>query len=136
MADADGDLRVGESPVPLPWGDAAVRSSTAGRIMLVEVDGELDAPAVRNWSELLDSAIMEGATGVVVDLRGCRAIDVGCLSVLVAASGKLKARGDGGIKLVTTPGSPLERRVQASGAKRLDGWASAGDALRSLRDSP
>jgi len=104
--------------------------------MLVEVDGELDAPAVRNWSELLDSAIMEGATGVVVDLRGCRAIDVGCLSVLVAASGKLKERGDGGIKLVTTPGSPLERRVQASGAKRLDGWASAGDALRSLRNSP
>jgi anti-anti-sigma regulatory factor len=104
--------------------------------MLVEVEGELDAPAVRHWRELLNSAITEGAMGVAIDLRGCRAIDVGCLSVVVAASAKLKERGDSGIKLVTTPGSPLERRVQATAAKRLDGHSSVGEALRSLRDSP
>jgi anti-anti-sigma regulatory factor len=55
--------------------------------MLVEVEGELNDAAVRHWRELLNSAITEGATGVVVDLRGCRAVDIGCLSVLVAASG-------------------------------------------------
>ena len=104
--------------------------------MLVDVEGELQAPDVTRWRDLLNSAITGATRGVAVDLRGCRAIDIGCISVLVAASGKLKGRGDGGIKLVTTPGSPLERRVQASGAKRLDGWASAGDALRSPRNSP
>jgi anti-anti-sigma regulatory factor len=132
---ADGDRLLGDSPVPHPWGDASVRSSTAGRLRLVEVEGELNVPAVTHWRELLNSAITEGVTGVVVDLRGCRAIDVGCLSVLVAASGRLKERGDAGIRVVTTPGSPLARRVQATAAKRLDGYASAGEALRSLRDS-
>ena len=84
---------------------------------------------------MLNSAITTGATGVTVDLRGCRVIDIGCLSVLVAASGKLEERGDGGINLVTTPGSPLERRVRVSAAKGLDGYSSAGAALRSLRDA-
>ena len=133
---ADGDRPLGDSSVPHPWGDASVRSSTAGRLTLIEVEGNLDAPAVRQWRELLNSAITEGAKGVVVDLRGCRAVDIGCLSVLVAASGKLRERGDAGVNLVTAPGSPLRRRVQTSAAKRLDGYSSAGEALRSLRDSP
>ena len=100
---ADGDRLLGDSPVPHPWGDASVRSSTAGRLRLVEVEGELNAPAVTHWRELLNSAITEGVTGVVVDLRGCRAIDVGCLSVLVAASGRLKERGDAGIRARDDP---------------------------------
>ena len=103
--------------------------------MLLDVEGDLNAPALRRWRELLNSAITGGATGVTVDLRGCRVIDIGCLSVLVAASGKLEERGDGGINLVTTPGSPLERRVRVSAAKRLDGYSTAGEALRSLRDA-
>ena len=80
-------------------------------VMLLDVEGDLDAPAVSRWSKLVDRAITDGASGITVDLRGCRRIDLGCLSVLVVASGKLKRRGDGGINLVTTPGSPLERRV-------------------------
>jgi anti-anti-sigma regulatory factor len=107
----------------------------AGGLMLVDVEGELDAPALRRWRELLNSAITGGATGVAVDLRGCSEIDIGCLSVLVAASSKLKGRGDRGINLVTSPGSPLERRVRATAAKRLPGYSSAGEALRSLRDA-
>ena len=132
----DGDLPSGDSAVSEPWGGASVRLSMAGGVMLVEVEGELEASVVRRWRELLNSAITGGATGVAIDLRGCRAIDTGCLSVLVAASGKLEERGDAGIHLVTTPGSPLARRVQATGAKRLDGYSSAGEALRSLRDPP
>ena len=132
---ANNELRFGGSAASDSWGDTLVRSSTAGAVMLVDVEGELDAPAVRPWRELLNSAITGGATGVAIDLRGCRAIDIGCLSVLVAASGKLKERGDRGINLVTTPGSPLERRVQATAAKRLPGYSSAGEALRSLRDA-
>jgi anti-anti-sigma regulatory factor len=132
---ADSELRFGGSAASDSWGDTLVGLSTAAGVMLVDVEGELDAPAIRPWRELLNSAIAGGATGVAVDLRGCRAIDIGCLSVLVAASGKLKERGDVGINLVTTPGSQLERRVQATAAKRLPGYSSAGEALRSLRDA-
>jgi anti-anti-sigma regulatory factor len=130
---ADGNLSMADSAAPGPWGGASVMLSAAGGVMLVGVEGELNAPALRSWRELLNSAITGGATGVAVDLRGCRAIDIGCLSVLVAASRKLKERGDAGIHLVTTHGSPLERSVQATAAKRLDGYSSAGEALRSLR---
>ncbi len=132
---ADSKFLVVDSAAPPPWGGASVRLTSAGGLMLVDVEGELNAPAVRGWRELLNSAITTGATGVTVDLRGCRVIDIGCLSVLVAASGKLEERGDGGINLVTTPGSPLERRVRVSAAKGLDGYSSAGAALRSLRDA-
>ncbi len=102
-------------------------------VMLLDVEGDLDAPTVSRWSELVNLAITDGATGITVDLRGCRTIDLGCLSVLVAASGKLKGRGDGGINLVTTPGSSLERRVGATAAKGLPAYSSAGEALRSFR---
>lgn len=132
----DSELPMGGFAASDRWGDASVGLSTAGGVMLVDVEGELDAPDVRNWRELLNVAITGGTTGVAVDLRGCRAIDIGCLSVLVAASGKLRGRGDGGINLVTTPGSSVERRVQATAAKRLPGYSSAGEALRSLRDAP
>ena len=103
--------------------------------MLLDVEGDLDAPNVSRWSKLVNFAITDGATGITVDLRGCPAIDIGCLSVLVAASGKLKGRGDG-INLVTTPGSPLERRVGATAAQGLPAYDSAGEALRSFRDVP
>jgi len=115
------------------WGGASVRSSSAGGLMLVEVEGELNAPALRHWRELLNSAITGGAKGVTVDLRGCRVIDFGCLSLLVAASGKLKGRGDRGINVVIAPGSPLDRRVRATAAQGLARYSSAGEALRSLR---
>src|SRR5919201_1883455 len=124
MGDPDRIHSGSEQPLvnsagPRPWGGAVVRVTTAGGVTLVDVEGELDAPAVRRWTELLNSALTEGAMGVTVDLRGCRALDVGCLSLLATASGKLKERGDRGINLVTTPGSPLERTVRATAAKRL-----------------
>jgi anti-anti-sigma regulatory factor len=104
-------------------------------LMLLDVEGDLDAPTVSRWSELVNLAIADGATGITVDLRGCRTIDLGCLSVLVAASGKLEGRGDGGINLVTTPGSPLQRRIGMTAAKGLPAYSSAREALRSFCDA-
>lgn len=118
-----------------PWGGASVWSFKAGAVMLVDVEGELDAPALTSWWDLLNSAITGGATGITVDLRGCRVIDIGCISVLVAASGRLTRRGDGGINLVTIPGSSMERRLRPSATKGLPGYSSAGEALRSLREA-
>jgi anti-anti-sigma regulatory factor len=105
-------------------------------LMLLGVEGELDASAMTRWSRLLNGAITEGASGIAVDLRGCPAIDIDCLSVMVEASGKLRARGDGGINLVTIPGSLIEGRIGATAAKELPAYSSAGEALRSLRDLP
>ena len=104
-------------------------------LILVDVEGDLDASALSRWSQLLNGAITEGARGIAIDLRGCRAIDLSCLSVLVAGSSQLRARGDGGISLVIAPGSLVERRVRATRAKRLPAYSSAAEALLSLRDA-
>ena len=130
---ADSDVASVDSGARHPWGGASVGSSTAGGLMLVDVKGELDAPALRRWRGFVDSAISGGVTGVAVDLRGCGGIEYGCLCVLVTGSATLKARGGAGINLVTIPGSPLERSVFATAAKRLPTHASARQALQSLR---
>jgi hypothetical protein len=102
---------------------------------LVEVEGELEPVAVTRWSGLFESAIKEGATGIAVDLRGCHAVDPLCLSVMVAASEILKARGGGGVKLVTYPGSRLGRRLRTHAAEGLPSYASATGALQSFGEA-
>ena len=114
----------------------AHKATTHDGLMLVDVKGELDAPDLRSWRGLLRSATTEDVTGIAVDLRGCPAIDFDCLSAMVAASVHLKSRGDRGVNVVTTPGSPLERRVQAAVALELPAYSSAAEALHSLRDAP
>ncbi len=104
-------------------------------LMLVDVEGDLEAPAVKRWTGLLSSATRDGTTGIAVDLRGCGAVDSACLSVLLAVSATLKARGGGGIKLVTTPGSLFGRKVEAVFPKELPAYSSASEALLSLRDA-
>jgi anti-anti-sigma regulatory factor len=105
-------------------------------LTLVDVEGELEAAVVTGWSGLLNGAVKEGATGIAVDLRDCRAVDPICLSVLLATSAILKARGGGGVKLVTCPGSPLAGRLRALAAEELPAYSSAAGALVSLREAP
>jgi anti-anti-sigma regulatory factor len=103
--------------------------------MLVDVEGELDAPALQTWGGLLRSAVREDVTGIAVDLRACPAIDVDCLAEIVAASVELKARGDSGANVVTIPESRIEHAIQAAVALKLHTCSSAAEALRSLRDA-
>jgi ABC-type transporter Mla MlaB component len=113
-----------------------VTTETPGQgLVLVDVEGELEASAVDRWSELLDFATRKGATGIAVDLRGCRAVDSACLAVLLAVSAGLKVRGGGGIKLVTSPGSLLGLKLGAVFATELPAYATAAEALLSLRDT-
>jgi anti-anti-sigma regulatory factor len=100
---------------------------------LVEVEGDLETPAARRWTGLLQGAVNNGTTGIAVDLRACRAVDSLCLSALVATSAILKARGGGGVKLVTIPQSPLGRRLRTAG--KLPSYDSAVGALMSLDDA-
>jgi hypothetical protein len=112
-----------------------VATSPEHGIRLVDVEGELEASAVTRWSELFNGAIGGGATGIAVDLRDCRSVAPICLSVLVGVSDVLKARGGGGVKLVTYPGSPLGRWLGARAPEALPTYASASGALRSLGDA-
>lgn len=124
------------TPVVLNLSNAeAHQATTTDGLMLLDVNGVLDVPDLRSWDQLLDSAVAKSATGIVVDLRGCRGIDLGCLWALVVAAARLKARGGGGINLVTASGSPLERMVQAMAASRLPAYSSAAEALRSFRSA-
>jgi anti-anti-sigma regulatory factor len=103
-------------------------------LMLVDVEGDLEASSVARWTVLLNSATKEGATGIAVDLRACRTLDSACLSVLRGVSSKLKAGGGGGIKLVTTPESTLGRMVEADFPIELPAYSSASEALLSLHN--
>jgi anti-sigma B factor antagonist len=116
-------------------GQAALRLTTATPrpgVALVEVEGDLEEHSLERWSRLLDSAVEDGATGIAIDLRGCRKVDSACLSLLLSASAKLKARGGGGINLVTNRGSLLEREVGTAFPVGLPAFRSAADALLSL----
>jgi hypothetical protein len=104
-------------------------------IRLLDVEGELEAAALTRLSELFNGAVGGGATGIAVDLRDCRMIAPICVSVLVAVSDVLKARGGGGVKLVTNPGSPLGRWLRARAPEALPTYTSASDAVRSLGDA-
>jgi anti-anti-sigma regulatory factor len=121
---------------PQPPAALCFATTTPGPgLILVDVEGDLEVPAVARWTVLLNSATRDGATGIAVDLRGCRTADPACLSVLLATSARLKARGGGGIKLVTTPGSALGRKVEAVFPMELPAYSSAAEALLSLRDA-
>jgi hypothetical protein len=70
--------------------------------------------------------------GIAVDLRGCPGIDPVCLTVLLMASTRLKALGRRGVRLVTFPGSALDRRLGM--IEDLPAHDSAAEALASLGD--
>ena len=104
-------------------------------LKLLEVEGELEDAAVTRWSGVLRAGLKDGTTGIVVDLRGCPAVGPICLSALLATASTLRARGGGGVKLVTYPDSTLDRKLQADGTTELPAHRSATRALVSLRDS-
>jgi hypothetical protein len=84
-------------------------------VALVEVNGPLLDGGIGRWTALLKGVISEGAEGVVVDLRGCRAMDPACHLALLQSSSKMKAETDGGVRLVAYPGSPLDDEFGGKG---------------------
>ena len=111
----------------------AHRATTPDGLVLVDVQGELAPRDVHSWSQLLKSAITEGATGIAIDLRACRAVDFGCLTVMAAASVHLRSSGRRGISLVTTPRWPADQVALATFAEELPSCSTAAEALHSLR---
>jgi anti-anti-sigma regulatory factor len=102
-------------------------------LRLVDVEGELRDAEVTSWSALLNGALADDTRGIAVDLRGCPRVGRICLSALLAASSTLRARGDGGVRLVTYPGSPLHHRFKR--LVELPGYDSATEALLSFSDA-
>jgi anti-anti-sigma regulatory factor len=99
-------------------------------LRLVDVEGELVDADVASLSALLNRALGDHAKGIAIDLRGCPDVGRVCLSALLAASSTLRARGDGGVRLVTFPGTQLHHTVTA--LEELPGYCSASEALLSF----
>ncbi len=123
-----------------PWGSASVCSRTAGGVMLVEVEGELDAPALRNWRELLDVAVTGGA-----DRSHCRP------SRLPGHRYRLPFHTGGGLRQTertrrrgyqpgddprVAHGTPGRGVCRQGAARVLLRWGSAALAPRSCVDPP
>jgi anti-anti-sigma regulatory factor len=100
-------------------------------IRLVDVEGELQDVAAVRWGALLRGVIDEHPRGIVVDLRGCPWVDPMCLDEMLTASSTLRGSGGGGVKLVTYPGSRLDRRLRPL-VVDLPAYASATEALLSF----
>jgi anti-anti-sigma factor len=112
-----------------------VATESQESVRLVDVEGELEAGAAARWSDLFQGAIEDGAMGIAVDLRACRTLDPVCVSVLLATSTALRARGGAGVRLVTNPDSPLGRRLEVLTAEDLPAYPSASEALLSLSEA-
>jgi hypothetical protein len=112
-----------------------VATESQENVRLVDVEGELEAGAAPRWSNLFHGAVEDGATGIAVDLRACRTVAPVCLSVLLATSAALIARGGAGVKLVTNADSPLGRRLEALAGNDLPTYPSASEALLSLSEA-
>jgi anti-anti-sigma regulatory factor len=108
--------------------------NAADGLRLVDVEGRLEDEDVGRLSTLLNRALSDHTTGIAVDLRGCPDVGQICLSALLAASSTLRSRGDGGVKLVTFPGTWLHRTVTA--LPELPGYSSASEALLSFGTAP
>jgi anti-anti-sigma regulatory factor len=109
-----------------------VAATPGGRLMLVDVEGELDAGAASRWGDLLNRTITDGATGIAVDLRSCPVIDPSCLAVLHQAAVALKESGGPGISLIATPSSLPARAMGGAASQELPTYSTAREALRSL----
>jgi anti-anti-sigma regulatory factor len=102
-------------------------------LRLMDVEGELRDAEVTSWSAALNDALADSTRGIAVDLRGCPRVGRICLSALLAASSTLRARGDGGVRIVTYPGSAIHHRFKR--LVELPGFASATEALLSFGDA-
>jgi anti-anti-sigma regulatory factor len=99
-------------------------------LRLIDVEGELGWADIQRWRRLVRDVVDDGATGLAVDLRGCRAIDSHCVSILEVAAETLTARG-GGVSVVVFPGSGVARRLGLF-ASTLPTFDTASAALFSL----
>ncbi len=95
----------------------------------VEVEGEIDLSTAPQFQrELLASA--QGATTLLVDLRGVTFIDSTGVGVLFRTAKKLT--GDGGAMQVVCPAGPVRRVLGVSGFENLvpvhDSLEAAGGA--------
>jgi anti-anti-sigma regulatory factor len=100
---------------------------------LVEVEGMLGDRAVVRWAAVLKGTLYDDARRVVLDLRGCNAIEPHCLTVLLSLAAALRASG-GSLTAVTVSGSPMERFLQVH-AGELPKYASVHQALTSWQEA-
>lgn len=104
----------------------------ADHVMLVEVEGELHGPVSDRWFALLRGVVGRRAEAMVIDLRGCRAIDGDCLDALLASATTMKARGGAGAALVMLPGSTLADAIRQVTGEEVSIHTSVDAALVAL----
>jgi hypothetical protein len=102
--------------------------------VLIEVEGELGSDNAPRWAGLLRGAIDQGASGLAIDLRGCREMSAACLVPVMEAADALKSDGRPGVALVVLPGSALERQLASTAdVNGAPTYATLADALGRLR---
>jgi anti-anti-sigma factor len=95
------------------------RPERADDVILVQVEGDLqaaDAPRFRRW---LDRAAEADADGVVVDLRGCRVMDCLCAAAVAETAEAVHDRAGRPLQVVTTAESVLGLALEGAWRSKL-----------------
>jgi hypothetical protein len=100
----------------------------------VEVEGALEERSGVRWRALLRGVLLQHARGLIVDLRGCPAVNDQSLMALQATGATMEACGGPGVVLVTWPGSALAEELHGLADGELRSYASAKAALAALDD--
>jgi anti-anti-sigma regulatory factor len=102
-------------------------------LALLEVEGTLSDAGVVRWAALLKGMLHDYTRLMVVDVRGCRAIEPHCLTVLLSVGAALRASG-GSLRAVATSGSPIDRFLHAHDGD-LPKYTSVQHALTAWREA-
>lgn len=96
---------------------ARVSDEQTGDVVVIAVDGEIDASNAALLRGRLRAPVTNRAHHVVLDLTGISYIDSAGINLLFELGTELTTRQQE-LRLVIVPGSPIERMAQISGVVR------------------
>ena len=116
--------------------DKAGAATTAGTIMLLEVNGDIDLSTVPVLKKAVLEAVEQSTSGhVIVDMTGVCFMDSSGYGTLLSATKNLRSRG-GGVHLIGYS-APIERMLYITRLNTIFGLhASEADALGAIAASP
>lgn len=113
---------------------AANAQPSAGGVVVVQVQGEVDIYTAPRLKVEIHRSMDEGASRVVVDLAGVAYMDSSGLGVLIGAL--KRAREQGGDLIVSAPNARIARIMDVTGLSRIfNVHADTSAAVTTIRES-
>jgi anti-anti-sigma regulatory factor len=100
-----------------------------GGVKLIQVEGDLRLGDTVRFRRSLAKATAAAASGLIVDLRGCRFVSRACASAVAEAAEELWQRTGSRLRVVTPPESVLDSALEGAWRSKLWIHHTVGSAL-------